>query len=242
MAVYAVADLHGRYDLFQMIKDFIQPEDTVYVLGDCGDRGKDGWEIIKEVYENPQFIYLKGNHEDMLVEAMATGDKSLCYYNGGRSTYEAWRYKDGRDVSWIKKLRELPAEATYVNTQGKTIIMCHAGYTPHKDDEDYRDEQDLLWDRYHFNAMWDMDYEDSFMVHGHTPIPYMDEYLYDMHCDVKLDGEVSPGVMWYSPDDKGVNHKCNIDCGAFFTGHTALLNLDTFEQHVFMAEDCVYED
>ena len=107
MSVYAVSDLHGRYDLFQMIKDFIKPEDKVYIIGDCGDRGKDGWAIIKEVYENPQFIYIKGNHEDMLVEAMRTGDKSLCYYNGGKSTYEAWKYKDGHNMSWAAKLQKL---------------------------------------------------------------------------------------------------------------------------------------
>ena len=236
MAVYAVADLHGRYDLFQMIKDFIKPEDKVYVLGDCGDRGKNGWKIITEVYENPQFIYIKGNHEDMLVKAMH-GDKELCYYNGGKPTYTEWKYGAGEhSMAWAHKLDKLPLEQVYINKDGKRIVMCHAGYTPHVGRWLWGD--DYLWDREHFNDMWDMDYVDTYMIHGHTPIPYMDEYLYPY----RREGEVSPGVMWYSADDKGKNHKCNIDCGAFFTGHTALLNLDTFEQHIFMAEDCVYED
>ena len=86
--------------------------------------------------------------------------------------------------------------------------------------------------------MCDIDYIDTFMIHGHTPIPYMDDYLYRVGCD----SLVSPGVFWYCEDNHGINHKCNMDFGAFFTGHTALLNLDTFEQHLFMAEDCVYED
>ena len=240
MSVYAVSDLHGRYDLFQMIKDFIKPEDKVYVIGDCGDRGKDGWAIIKEVYENPQFIYIKGNHEDMLIEAMKTGDKSLCYYNGGKPTYEAWKYKDGHNMSWAAKLQRLSTEEVYINKRGQRIVMCHAGYTLHL--ESYVSDEDRLWDRTHFNAMWDTNYVDTFIVHGHTPIPYMDDYLYRVGCDVELEGLVSPGVFWYCEDDRGINHKCNIDCGAFFTGHTALLNLDTFEQHLFMAEDCVYED
>lgn len=240
MAVYAVSDLHGRYDLFQMIKDFIKPEDKVYVLGDCGDRGKDGWAIIKEVYENPQFIYIKGNHEDMLVEAMRTGDKSLCYYNGGRPTYEAWKYKDGHNMSWAAKLQRLSTEEVYINKRGQRIVMCHAGYTPHLGS--YISNEDRLWDRTHFNAIWDMDYIDTFMIHGHTPIPYMSDFLYGEYCGITLNEEVPPGVVWYCPDDKNVMHKCNIDCGACFTGHTALLNLDTFEQHLFMAEDCIYED
>ena len=70
MATYAISDLHGRMDLFRQVKEFLQPEDVVYVLGDCGDRGPAGWELIKTVYEDPQFIYLMGNHEDMLVDAM----------------------------------------------------------------------------------------------------------------------------------------------------------------------------
>lgn len=252
MAVYAVADLHGRYDLFQMIKDHIKPEDIVYVLGDCGDRGPDGWKIIKEVYENPQFIYIKGNHEDMLVKAMKSLTKCrdkdeedlflnydsnyrLCRYNGGENTFREWR-KEEHKYSWIAKLESLPLEKIYVNKRGQRIVMCHAGYTPHLGALLWTD--DYLWDRDHFCSQWDMDYVDTFMIHGHTPIPYMDEYIWN----APPEKEVGPGVYWYSQDDRGVDHKCNIDCGAFFTGHTALLNLDTFEQHIFMAEDCVYED
>ena len=236
MAKYAVSDLHGRYDLFQQIKDFIQPEDTVYVLGDCGDRGKDGWQIIKEVYENPQFIYLKGNHEDMLVEAMRGHDRSLCFYNGGKSTYEAWKYKDGGSMAWAKRLADLPLEATYINQNGERVVMCHAGYTPHCGQFNWG--EDLLWSRDHFNAMWDMDFVDTIIVHGHTPIPYLDEYLYQAPSEK----EVEPGAFWYCPDDKGRPHKVDIDCGAVFTGHTVLLNLDTWDEEIFMAEDCVYAD
>lgn len=129
MSVYACADLHGRYDLFQKIKDFIKPDDIVYMLGDCADRGSDGWDIIKEVYENPQFIYLKGNHEDMLVSAML-GDKSLCFYNHGKKTYKDWRYRDGMDMKWVSKLKKLPTTAEYINAKGQKIIMSHAGFTP----------------------------------------------------------------------------------------------------------------
>lgn len=256
MSVYAISDLHGRYDLFEMIKNHIKPEDKVYVLGDCGDRGPDGWKIIKEVYENPQFIYIKGNHEDMLVKAMKSfikcsederetflaynWDYILCRQNGGEKTFKNWQHEKWNRNSWIKKLDDLPLEEIYVNKKGQRIVMCHAGYTPHLGEMLW--DEDYLWNREHFSSMWDMDFVDTFIIHGHTPIPYMDEYIWKMHCDVDLDGSVGPGVYWYSMDDKGINHKCNIDCGAFFTGHTALLNLDTFEQHVFMAEDCVYED
>ena len=66
MARYAVSDLHGHLEIYKQIKAMLKPGDIVYCLGDCGDRGPRPWETIKAVYEDPQFIYLKGNHEDML--------------------------------------------------------------------------------------------------------------------------------------------------------------------------------
>jgi serine/threonine protein phosphatase 1 len=69
MARYAFADIHGRMDILKKIIDKIKPGDVVYCLGDCGDRGPDSWECIKTVLAHPQIIYLKGNHEDMLVKA-----------------------------------------------------------------------------------------------------------------------------------------------------------------------------
>ena len=68
---FACSDLHGMMNLYKQIKEFIEPEDTVICLGDCGDRGYDSWELIKKVYTDPQFIYLMGNHERMLIDAGA---------------------------------------------------------------------------------------------------------------------------------------------------------------------------
>ena len=69
MATYAISDLHGSLNLFQAIQNYIRDEDKVYVLGDCGDRGCEPWLTIKEVCKDNRFIYLKGNHEDMLAKA-----------------------------------------------------------------------------------------------------------------------------------------------------------------------------
>ena len=44
MANYVCSDLHGYLELYKKIKSFIKPEDTVFFLGDAGDRlnGVDG--------------------------------------------------------------------------------------------------------------------------------------------------------------------------------------------------------
>ena len=232
---YAVADLHGRYDLFQQIKDFISPEDTVYVLGDCADRGPDGWKIIKEVYNNPQFIYIKGNHEDLLVDAIRTDYFDLWYWNGGEPTHQSW-LKDPEGMDWVEKLDKLPTHFTYLNQNDEKVILCHAGYTPSIDT--YIEEHDLIWSRKHFNQKWNDDFLDTIIVHGHTPIPYMDDYLFM----APPEKDMGPEAYWYSRDHFGCCHKVNIDCGAVFTGFTVLLDLDTWEEHIFMTEDCIYND
>lgn len=91
VSVYAISDLHGMLCLYQEVKKFLKPEDKVYCPGDCGDRGPDPWETIKAVAADPQFIYIKGNHEDMLVNAMREYAKYECFdrdyallcFNGG---------------------------------------------------------------------------------------------------------------------------------------------------------------
>ena len=45
---YAVSDIHGMKPLWDQIMKYLDPSDTLYCLGDCADRGNDGWEIIKD--------------------------------------------------------------------------------------------------------------------------------------------------------------------------------------------------
>lgn len=239
MSVYCCSDLHGRYDLFQQIKKFIKPDDVVYVLGDCADRGKDGWKIICEVLDNPQFIYLKGNHEDMLTLAMRSYQKCapedrayffgydhyyrMSAHNGGEKTFYDWGRIGKHKNEWVKRLEELPKRATYVNALGVRVEMSHAGFTPEGFKPDY------LWDRDHFLDEWPKGYDNTVIVHGHTPIPYLMEDIGDYN-------KIEAGAYWYCN-----NHKICIDCGSVFTGCTTLLNLDTFDEEVFCAKDCVYD-
>ena len=182
MAVYATTDLHGRLDLYKKMKTILKPEDKVYFLGDAGDRGIDGWELIKTIYEDPQFVYIKGNHEDMLVDAARAYLRNpareseayrLLKRNGGEKTMNDW-WLDGASEIWIDKLDDLQLFVEYKNQCGTTILMSHAGYTPWMDLEEptghvIPDEFDLLWNRDHF---YDEEYEEwmpnTIVLHGHT--------------------------------------------------------------------------
>jgi serine/threonine protein phosphatase 1 len=230
MATYAVSDLHGCLKFYEAIKEYIQPEDKVYFLGDAGDRGPHPWETIKAIYEDEQFIYLKGNHEDMLVAAMddrlhdmfGTGNIYLLGGNGGYGTFEDWDL-EGADPVWKTRLEKLPVYAEYERPDGKKVLLSHAGFTPRKDGKLPKDS-DLIWSRDHFYDPWEEDLEDVYVVHGHTPTPILDRYCYDIDEE-----QLSrAGAVKYSE-----GHKFDIDNGAVFTGYCVLFDLDTFESIVF---------
>ena len=240
--VFACADLHGRLDLYQKIKEFLQPEDTVYFLGDACDRGSWSWETVKAIAQDPQFIYLFGNHEDMMVNSLAPLYLDSDHYD--HEAYYMWMNNGGgiteqqisEDINpgvLIRHIAKRPIMKTYQNKNGKIIYLSHAGFTPAAK---MPSKRDMIWDRYHIMEGWPEEYDDVIVVHGHTPIPLMaryepwgfidkeDEYaIYSGNKNAKV-----KGAVWYAD-----GHKVNIDCGAVWTGKTVLLDLDTFEQHIF---------
>ncbi len=230
---YAISDIHGMWDIYEQVCAMLQPDDVVYFLGDAGDRGYANFECIKAIYENPQWIYLKGNHEDMFVKGireltneecmMADNDDfDLWMYNGGYDTYEGW-LNDGADTSWLGKLNRLPLTAEYTNSKGVTFHMSHAGYTCGRKDQMWGDQ--LLWSREHFCDHWPDEYSDEYIndicIHGHTPIPYLIEQLEWLRDDIKPWNEKVPEARAYCD-----GHKICIDNGAFYTGATVLFDLD----------------
>ena len=232
MAVWVISDIHGHSDVWKKVKEIIAPKDVVYVLGDCIDRGPQPWTTFKEIYDDPQAIVFKGNHEDILVDAATDyleGDErwepsswSLSARNGGIRTLEEWEADPHRE-QWLAKIKKLPLWDTY-NIDDRTYILSHAGFTPWKNK--YEDvielptDEDLIWNRHHwFDNPKETEIDtDVVIIHGHTPIPYV-------AMDLNMDWE--GGALWY---DGG--RKVCIDSGGFFTYEWILLNLDSMESHI----------
>jgi hypothetical protein len=72
---YAIADLHGRFDLLEMalarIAERAESPATLVTLGDYVDRGPDSCKIIERLMagvgrDSWRLICLKGNHEDIM--------------------------------------------------------------------------------------------------------------------------------------------------------------------------------
>ena len=237
---YVVADLHGQLDLLEQIKEYLNEDDILYILGDSGDRGPQPWRTLKASLDDPQFVYLMGNHDLMLIDAIDQYIKmpeeermyglgmcfyhkspmSLLQYNGGMDTFHGWKNEPDR-MKYYQKLRFAPLEVRLAALDGKHFIyLTHAGYSPHL--YNAANPYDIVWDREHFYD--DAAQDGSLLVHGHTPTQKLTKWL-DKY---NLPYDVSNGYCIYANDTK-----IDIDIGACFYNKTVLLNIDTLEAKIF---------
>ena len=253
MAAYALSDIHGCIKIYEQVKAFLKPDDIVFFLGDAGDRGPHSWECIKAIYNDPQFIYLKGNHEDMLHYAMQhyfDVEWGAIEWNGGEQTVYDWAAEnvedDVVDPKWVNRMEELPLAAFYVNKNREIIYMTHSGYL-HGDikisleniGDNFQDyyglyyspsgrAQDYVWDRNVLRRdFWHRE-NNEYIIHGHSPVPL---------CFDKLQTRSQletwhPDIHMYAD-----NHMIDIDLGTHYTGWACLLNLDTWDEHYFETDE-----
>lgn len=226
MSTYVFSDLHGRYDLYEQINNFLKDGDTAYCLGDTIDRGPESWRTLNAVINNPKMELLLGNHEHLLAHAMLhyiSGESNYyanafngCIENGGYETFESW-VKDGMDKEWATRLLHLSKMRIYDNESGMHIVLTHAGFTPGRDQYSV---YDLVWDRKHMEDDWPADkkFQNTLIIHGHTPVQLVDKNATD--------------AIWY-----GQGHKIDIDCGSVWSGRTCLFDLDTLDEHYFQGPE-----
>lgn len=230
--VYAVADLHGMYNLWRQVIESLDETDTLYILGDCGDRGRDGWKIIKEALADPRVVYIRGNHDQMLLDCWKSEwhDNYLWFSNGGYETWDALMMDEKYEI-YLMQLARTKLYHCYENKEGKKIHLSHAGFTIREDGVLPRDGE-LLWDRDHIYYDAFANEETEYVVHGHT------------YCMSTIFKELS---VW-TPEEVNINdsrtvgryhggYKICIDGRCFGTGKIAMLDLDTLKETVFYDED-----
>ena len=248
MSTYVSSDWHGNLWVWEYIKEILKPNDILYFLGDAADRGHDGWTIIKQLIDDKRVIYLKGNHEDLMVKAIGNSklslgdyyfnkDLELWYWNGGQVTHKELindNLSKDKKIEYLQKIKELPFCCVYHNQIGFDILLSHAGCDNMEDANEWP-EKDFLWDRSHYliaNSWLGKDNE--IIIHGHTPIPYLlkDQAYYTKSFKNDIIESYRHGAYWYAQ-----GHKACIDTGVIFTNETVLLNLDTFEEIIIKKGD-----
>lgn len=235
-SIYVLSDIHGNMRRFLSILSQIklQPEDTLYILGDCIDRHKDGIRILQMVSEMENAVLLLGNHElmmrDVILQDLSDSvsehyneDVELWYWNGGKKTHRDFLrlpIKEQRKLA--RYLQSLPVQLD-VTVNGRLFRLVHAApiewYPEFKDQDDYRDAVEFaVWHRFEGAYPSPADYT---IVFGHTPT---EEYT-----------DASPLRIWFH------DHVIDIDCGSGYpekddpaypcSGNLACLRLNDMKEY-----------
>lgn len=215
MGVFCCSDLHGQGWAWDAIKDRLAPSDYLYFLGNAIDRGPDGVRIMQEILNRPNTTYIRGNHEQMMLDGMfgSYDAMSLWTYNGGWTTQKVLaNMSEEGTKNLLQEVNALPFYVEYINPDGIKIIMTHSGYT-----FDMSDWYQMIWNRTHYYTEGIIPVN-TLIVHGHTPTPYLCRAIEEV---------IPEGLAWY---DNG--HKIDVDLGVHFTKKTCLLNLDTLEEEI----------
>ncbi|HVT62662.1 MAG TPA: metallophosphoesterase [Legionellaceae bacterium] len=84
---FIIGDLHGHGSLFQSFINTITVKDEVWIVGDLFDRGPNPVLVFQILQAHPNVYAVRGNHEDMLLKAMAPDASGAeiydCLLNGG---------------------------------------------------------------------------------------------------------------------------------------------------------------
>jgi len=203
----AIGDIHGHSDMLADLLDQLQPqaEDQLVFLGDYIDRGPESPAVLDRLIafqqEHPQTVFLRGNHEQMLLDAVAAAERKkngkqnffedflalhgdgqsapVFYFVscGGHETLAAYHLAE-HDYDPCDVLLSLPSEhldflqqTRFYHLQDK-FMFVHAGVDPKDITGKKQNNRAFLWQR---KPLWrTAKHWDKVVVHGHTPVavPY----------------------------------------------------------------------
>ncbi len=187
--LYAVGDIHGCAGLLDTLLGMINADAghtnrRLIFLGDYVDRGADSKAVIERlltIRENePGAIFLKGNHEEAILDFLAAPDRNEEWLHwGGDKTLESYGVADiwskppaslaaaladkipGRHLDFLNALEVWRTLGDYV--------FVHAGFRPGVPLPDQK-ESDCLWIRGEFHNAAPEQRLREVVVHGHHPV------------------------------------------------------------------------
>jgi serine/threonine protein phosphatase 1 len=176
-STYVIGDIHGRLNLLdQLLRDipWSPARDKIVFLGDLIDRGPEAPGVVSRLIDlkakNPNIVVLRGNHEQMLLDCLYTGDLQwLVPENGGLQTVREYGM-DPADLDDIADIK-IPAEhLTFFKSlpfyhEDPQAIYVHAGLLPGIAVSETPHEV-LIWSR---NQHFYNGYDGKLCFFGHTP-------------------------------------------------------------------------
>lgn len=128
---YVMSDIHGYGPRFDSIMRQIelQPDDTLFVLGDVVDRNPDGVQLLLELMHMPNVRMILGNHEFMMLNAIKHPENErllrLWYDNGGEITHNHFRGLPAEKQMEILKFFKGLEINIDLEVEGKKYLLVH---------------------------------------------------------------------------------------------------------------------
>ncbi len=174
--IYIVGDLHGcRHLLDEQLQahHFDGEKDLLVAVGDLIDRGPESLSCLA-LLQQDWFRSVRGNHEDMMLNALTRGEHDLWKLNGGEWFY---RLKGAEMISakhLLLRCREMPL-IIHIALEKRIVVVAHADYpASHYAWGQVIDPQGVMWSRHRINRLQQGTGEiisgaDDFYF-GHTPL------------------------------------------------------------------------
>jgi len=231
-----------------------QPEQLVFV-GDYIDRGSQSKEVIDRIMHlKIPAICLMGNHEIMMLNAIddlgyGHSPIELWYYNGGETTLRSFgftsffSFQTDMDPGYLAFFRNLKMSYTIEPVKGLKILVTHAGISPaiplqeqigmesQVDLNRYMLENQIdpgdsfLWVREGFFGSSPDLWKGYLVVHGHTPVPKMKQFIPVQGREHFL--FVDNDFCIRKDEEGGKYLSVNIDSGSVITGRLSGLGFFT---------------
>jgi serine/threonine protein phosphatase 1 len=204
MGRYVIGDIHGcASELIRLVDSLpLAQGDSVVFLGDYIDRGPDSREVVSYLLSLQadlgavQFVFLKGNHEDMLLSYLGLGGQhgDMFLPNGGKATLTSYEIDQDRLTREDMLAAIPPSHLNFFRGLNSYHLMdkflcVHAGINPQKSWAEQTDAE-LLWIRNTF--IYCAHSLPQTVLFGHTPQPTV---FYDLPFKVGLDTGLVYGNM-----------------------------------------------
>jgi serine/threonine protein phosphatase 1 len=169
----AIGDIHGCARSLKALLEKTRPfRDRTHVfIGDYIDRGPDSKGVVDYVIEfsrDHHCVFLRGNHEKMVMDAIRSGERTFWMINGGMETLDSYQVHDPAE---IPGLHQEFFEQTRLWHETPDYLFIHAGLDPglgiQEQLESPNIESTALWERRHVQepVTWEKP-----VVFGHTPV------------------------------------------------------------------------
>ncbi|MCT4710489.1 metallophosphoesterase [Enterobacteriaceae bacterium H11S18] len=187
--IYIVGDLHGCLSkmVSQLKAHHFDPwQDLIISVGDVIDRGPDSPGCLA-LLDKRWFRAVRGNHEEMAVDALEQGDRMLWVMNGGDWFRGLSESCQARVSERLRHCSELPL-IIELHTGRKTLVVAHADYpSSHYAWNKQVDKHRLVWSRERLNRHMQGKGEnisgaDEFYF-GHTPLKEAAHYHNQHYID-----------------------------------------------------------